>query len=258
MAMKKRIKIQSKLKWEVAILILVVVMVLAIMPGSIITKVQQITSADIIVLDPGHGGRDGGAESALGINEKDINLAIAMYIKELAEIDGWKVVMTRDKDVGLYNEQDRGIRSLKTQDLLGRKKIIEKVKPNLAVSIHLNSFKQDTSVRGAQTFFPLGVGDQIVLDDSKRLAENIQEKLVMGIADGTDRAALGKRDVLLFKKPIVPMAMVECGFLSNRAEAELLQSEDYQRKLAKFIYEGIMKYSGKEPKIPVETIDSRG
>ena len=256
--MKNRLLNRKRLKWEVAILILVAVMAFAIMPGNLIAMIQQFTSSDIIVIDPGHGGIDGGAESALGINEKDINLAIALHIKELAEIDGWKVVMTREDDKGLYNKEDRTIRSLKTQDLLARKKIIEKVDPLVAVSIHLNSFKQDSSVRGAQTFYPLSTGEQSVLDDSKRLAESIQEQLVMGIADGTDREALGKRDVLLFKKPIVPIALVECGFLSNSAEAQLLQNKEYQKKLAQYIYEGIMKYSGKEPKKPLETIDSRG
>ena len=254
----KNLLSKRKLKWGIAILILMVAMVIAIMPESLVMKVQQITSADIIVIDPGHGGRDGGAESALGIAEKDINLAIALYMKELAEMDGWKVVMTRDKDVGLYREEDRGIRSLKTQDLLGRKKIIEEVRPLVAVSIHLNSFKQDTSVRGAQTFYPLGKGDDLVLEQSKALAKAIQDKLIQGIDDGTHREALGKKDVLLFKKPVVPMAMVECGFLSNKTEAALLQNEDYQRQLAKYIYEGIMDYSGKEPKVQVEAIDSRG
>jgi len=256
--MKNRLLNRSRLKWEIAILILVAVMTISLMPDSIIAKVQQLTSADVIVIDPGHGGRDGGAESANGVEEKNINLAIALYIKEYAEADGWKVVMTREEDIGLYNEDDRTIRSLKTQDLLARKEIIEKVNPLLAVSIHLNSFKQDTSVRGAQTFYPIGKGDQTVMDDSKRLAETIQEQLVLGISDGTDRVALGKKDVLLFKKPVVPMAIIECGFLSNPTEAKLLQSEEYQRKLARTIYDGIIKYSGKESEFQVETIDSRG
>lgn len=256
--MKNRFLDKSRLKWEIAILILILAFAVAIMPGNIVAKVQMLTATDTIVIDPGHGGRDGGAESSSGVNEKDINLTIALHIKELAERDGWKVVMTREEDKDLCDKENRTIRSLKTEDLLARKEIIEDVKPLLVISIHLNSFKQDASVRGAQTFYPLGNGDQTILDDSKRLAEIIQEHLVLGLADGTDRVALGKRDVLLFKKPIVPMALIECGFLSNPTEAQLLQSEEYQRKLAKHIYEGIMKYSGKDPKMPLEAIDSRG
>lgn len=257
--MKKRI-LKKRLKWEIALLILAVIMAFTMLPiyGNIIAKVNQLTNPDIIVIDPGHGGIDGGAVSASGTCEKDINLAISLYIKELAEMDGWKVVMTREVDKGLYSDEKRTIRSQKTQDLLARKEVIKKVEPLVVVSIHLNSFKQDTSVRGAQTFYPSGPGEQLVLDESKKLAESIQEQLVTGIADGTDRVALGKRDVLLFKNPVAPMALVECGFLSNSEEAKILQSEDYQRKLARYIYDGIMKYSGKETPKPPQTIDSRG
>jgi N-acetylmuramoyl-L-alanine amidase len=126
------------------------------------------------------------------------------------------------------------------------------------VSIHLNSFKQDRSVRGAQTFYPAGPGEQSVLDESKKFAEIVQEQLVKGIDDGTDRVALEKRDVLMFKNPTVPMLIIECGFLSNQEEAKLLEQEEYQRKLAKCIYEGILIYSGREPGTPIQTIDSRG
>ena len=79
-----------------------------------------------------------------------------------------------------------------------------------------------------------------------------------GISDGTDRTALGKRDVLLFKNPTVPIAIIECGFLSNQEEAKLLEQEDYQRKLARCIYEGILLYTGREPRQPMQAIDSRG
>lgn len=255
-----RIKINRKLKWKFALIIIAVVVVAMMLPagGNLIAKVTALTEADVLLIDPGHGGIDGGASSASGVSEKDINLAIALYVRELAEIDGWKVVMTRDTDKGLYKDEDRTIRSLKTQDLIARKEMIQQVKPIAAVSIHLNSFKQDSSVRGAQTFFPVGPGEQAIIDDSKILAEAIQEQLIAGIQDGTERVALAKRDSLIFKHPAAPMALVECGFLSNPKEADLLQDEEYQRKLAKCIYDGIMIFSGKEQKQPPETIDSRG
>lgn len=241
-------------------LVLVVAMAVSVPPlyNDIVAKVQQFISSDVLVIDPGHGGIDGGAESADGVSEKDINLAIALHIKELAEMDGWKVVMTRDEDKGLYDREKGAIRSLKTQDLLKRKEIIKNADPTAVVSIHLNSFKQDTSVRGAQTFYPSGTGEQAIQDESKRLAELIQEQLVTGMADGTERVALGKRDVLLLKNPVAPIAIVECGFLSNPQDAKKLREQDYQRQLAKYIYEGIKKFSGKEAKSLPSTIDSRG
>ncbi|MBR0597976.1 N-acetylmuramoyl-L-alanine amidase [Sinanaerobacter chloroacetimidivorans] len=256
-----KIKInKKKIKWQIAVVILFVAMAITIFPtyDNILARVQKLTSADVLLIDPGHGGMDGGAESAAGVTEKNINLAIALHIKELAERDGWNVVMTREEDKGLYNEDEkRTIRSKKTEDLLARKKMIEEAQPLAAVSIHLNSFKQDRSVRGAQTFYPTG-GDDVIVEESKKLAEAIQEQLIIGINDGTERTALGKRDVLLFKNPAAPIVIVECGFLSNPEESKLLENKDYQRKLAQSIYDGIMKYSGKEAHNPILTIDSRG
>lgn len=255
-----RIKLSKGFKWKLALLIVAIVIAAMVVPtgGNLLAKVTAMKNTEILLIDPGHGGIDGGASSASGVSEKDINLAIGLYIKELAEIDGWEVVMTRETDKGLYEEENRTIRSLKTQDLKARKEMIQKVKPVAAVSIHLNSFKQDSSVRGAQTFYPGGPGDQGILDDSKILAELIQEQLIAGIQDGTDRVALVKRDSLIFKHPAAPIALVECGFLSNPEEAKLLQQEEYQRKLAQCIYNGIMIFSGKEPQKPPQSIDSRG
>ncbi len=249
----------KKILKKIALAAFAIAILIAIHPAydGLIAKVQLVTATDVIVIDPGHGGMDGGASSDGGTTEKDINLAIALQIKELAEADGWKVVLTREDDRSL-GEKNKTIRSQKTADLIARREIIKEVDPTVAVSVHLNSFKQDRSVRGAQSFFPAGPGDQTVLDESKMLAEAIQEQLVIGVDDGTDRTALAKRDVLLFRNPTVPMAIIECGFLSNPEEAKLLEQQEYQRKLAKCIYEGIMRYTGKEPKEPIEAIDSRG
>lgn len=249
----------KKILWKAALIIIAIAIIVSIHPvyDGLIAKVQLITATDIIVLDPGHGGIDGGASSDSGTAEKDINLAIAFQIRELAEADGWKVVMTREDDRSL-GEKEKTYRSQKTADLIARREIIKEVEPTVAVSIHLNSFKQDRSVRGAQSFYPAGPGEQTVLDESKRLAKAIQEQLLLGIDDGNDRAALKKRDALIFRNPTVPMVIIECGFLSNPEEAKLLEQEEYQSKLAECIYEGIMRYTGKEPNEPIKAIDSRG
>lgn len=251
---------KGKKKWALALLFSAMIMVLMMVPvtQNIALKVNRMMNVPIIVIDPGHGGMDGGASSAKGTTEKDINLKIGLYVKELAEMDGFKVVMTRETDTGLQGKEKGSIRSQKTQDLLARKELIKKTDPLLAVSIHLNSFKQDTSVKGAQTFYPLGQGEEQILADSKRLAETIQEHLVTGIADGNGRVALGKKDMLMFKNPTTPIALVECGFLSNAEEAARLETEEYQRKLAKHIYEGILEFSGLEPVAPPAIVDSKG
>jgi len=260
-----------KKKWGFATTLAAIVFFLLIVPfGNLKSmRVQLVSPSDTIVLDAGHGGIDGGAVSMSGVMEKDINLAIAQEISNLASADGWHVIMTRDKDKGLYSDvvgdgtkpveikNKRSIRSLKTEDLKERVKIIEKEKPLLAVSIHLNSFKEDRSVHGAQTFYPKGV-DEKIEEESKHLAECIQEAIIQGVQDGTERAALGKKDVLLFKKPTVPTVIVECGFLSNHEEEKKLQDLEYQKKVAKYIYEGIMKYTGREKKTNLKILDNRG
>lgn len=147
----KGISLRGRVKWAWALLLSVMVIILMITPISqdIGLGVSRLMNTDVIVIDPGHGGMDGGASSNKGTTEKDINLRIAMYMKELAELDGWKVVMTRETDKSLHKKEEGTIRNQKTQDLIARRELIKETMPMVAVSIHLNSFKQDPSVRGA-------------------------------------------------------------------------------------------------------------
>lgn len=239
--------------------LIIISMVVLVIPMDIgILALRPVSDADVLLLDPGHGGIDSGAEGGAGVYEKDINLYISTAVKQMAELDGWTVIMTREDDNSPYKRQDKqSIRSTKTQDLLARKKIIEDNKPMMAVSIHLNSFKQDKRVRGAQTFYPRQ-GDEYIRGESKRLAETIQKNLVEGLADGTDRVSLSKDDVLLFKNPVVPIVIVECGFLSNPEEESLLNQIEYQHKIAGYIYQGIMEYAGRSGKPPLPIVDNRG
>lgn len=212
--------------------------ILGIMNNESILSVFNILGTNVIVIDPGHGGVDGGAVSKNGVKESDINLSIALKLKELAQADGWKVVMTRETDEGLYSKHG-SIRNKKAEDLMNRKKLIRKTRPDVAVSIHLNSFP-DPSCMGAQTFYPPESSE------SKALAETIQEKLIQGLDCPKKRTALAKRDVAILKDCIVPVVLVECGFLSNEREEKLLQQDEYQSKIAQSIYFGIMKYFASE------------
>ncbi len=237
-------------------LILCALMTLAllVMPQSPAVQSRALAKADIILIDPGHGGIDGGAVGSGGICEKDLNLQIAKELQKLAEADGWQVIMTRKEDCSLAEDLSASIRSQKTQDLHARQELIEKTEPLLAVSIHLNSFKEDPSVRGAQTFYSTGQGEAAVLERGKLLAEAIQAQLETGIPDEKDRAALGKNDVFLLKKTTVPTVIVECGFLSNLEEGKLLTQTDYQKKLAACIYAGILEYTGRKPTSPIKVL----
>ena len=214
----------------------------------------------VIVIDPGHGGMDGGASSPDGVQEKDINLAIAKALTEEAEEWGAQVIMTRDSDVGLYTDDGRSIRQKKREDLLARKKIIEESGAALAISIHLNSFPQDASVYGAQVFYPKGEEARTDVQEreqsSRAFAESVQKALETNIDDGRTREAMTKNDILIFENIEAKIILVECGFLSNPKECSLLQTSEYQQQLSNAIWQGINEILCLEKPHKIQVIDS--
>lgn len=202
-----------------------------------------------ILIDPGHGGIDGGAISKNGVKESNINLDIALKLQALFKENGWKVIMTREEDVGLHTDEG-SVRNKKMQDLINRKKIIDKEKPDYVIMIHLNSFP-DSSCFGAQTFYPGKV------PESKLLAEEIQKQLIERIDNGNKRKSKEKNDILLLKNTTVPTVLIECGFLSNPEEEQQLQQDQYQDVLAQCIYKGLVSYcnlTNNPPKRGIEYI----
>lgn len=192
--------------------------------------------APVIVIDAGHGGFDGGAEAADGTQEKDINLAIAEKLAAEAEKYQVEIVMTRDGDYGLYGADSV---EKKRDDLTARKKIMEESGAELAVSIHLNSYPQDTSVYGAQVFYAEGEQAGTDVHTAREIAENVQNALETSLPDGRERVAMKKNDVLLMKDPPCRFILVECGFLSCPGEADLLKTAEYQGKAAAAVWKGV-------------------
>jgi len=203
---------------------------------------QQMTTASaalpisgrVIVLDAGHGGFDGGA-SANGLMEKEVNLSVAHKLREYIEQGGGMVVMTRREDVSTAEADTQGI-SAKKSDLTARKQLVEETDADVFVSIHMNKFPQ-TQYRGAQVFYG---GSP---EDGKKLGEELQKTLKEVMNDGNERMAK-KSDgsIFILKDTSVPSVIVECGFLSNPQEAELLADENYRQKLAWGIYLGLVRY----------------
>ncbi|MEF2969018.1 N-acetylmuramoyl-L-alanine amidase CwlD [Paenibacillus sp. M1] len=192
-----------------------------------------------IVLDAGHGGADGGAVSKQGIIEKDINLAVSLYLRDYLQQAGAIVVMTREEDRDLADADTKGYSKRKTQDLKQRVRFIEERQADLMVSIHMNSVPS-ARWRGAQTFYYLNNGD------SANLADLIQEELKRNL-ENTDRVAKqADKPIYVLQAVKIPAVLVEVGFLSNPAEAELLGTEKYQRKVAASIYQGILRYGSGE------------
>ena len=220
----------------VAIIVLAATGIEVLVENSMTQSTNASTLAEkVILIDPGHGGIDAGA-SANGAVEKDINLAVAKFLKEYVEAGGGKVYMTRETDDNTADpNRAKGV-SQKKSDMQMRKSDIEKYKADMFISIHMNKFEQ-SKYRGAQVFYD---------DDSQEnriLAEAIQQSLKDVLKDGNKRVAKGTGDsIFVLRDNKVPSALIECGFLSNPEEANLLKTSEYQKLVAEGIYTGIIKY----------------
>lgn len=184
-----------------------------------------------VVIDAGHGGIDPGKVGVNNALEKDINLAIALKLERNLRENGINVVMTRTEDKGLYEE---GESNKKVRDMKNRLAIIEEAKPVLAVSIHQNSYP-DPTVSGVQVFY---YKDSV---KSKEAAEIMQSQLIETLNPDKKRAAKDNSSYYLLKKTSVPIMIVECAFMSNPTEADLLIQDAYQERVAWAIYMGIMR-----------------
>lgn len=190
-------------------------------------------SKPTIVIDPGHGGFDPGKVGVEEtILEKDINLNISLFLKDKLKKAGYQVIMTREEDKGLYEETDS---NKKITDMRNRVETINSSNALLAVSVHQNSFTQASS-KGAQVFY------HSQSQDGKVLAEIIQEQIKEVIKDENHRVAKSNESYYMLKKTTCPIVIVECGFLSNPEEAQLLTTEKYQKKMAQGIFKGIESY----------------
>ena len=198
------------------------------------TSSEQVISKKkpCVVIDAGHGGKDPGKVAINGALEKDINLEIAIKLQQFLELEDVEVILTRESDAGLYDENAS---NKKVQDMKRRVEVIEQAAPVLTVSIHQNSYHEEY-VHGAQTFYYENS------EQSKVLAEKIQQMLLNGVDKENKRVAKSNDSYYLLKKTSSPIVIVECGFLSNSEEAQKLESDYYQEKVAWAIHLGILQY----------------
>lgn len=189
-------------------------------------------TAAVVVIDAGHGGIDPGKVGVNGALEKEINLSIAMRLKDLLEQNEVTVVMTREEDKDLASETAS---NRKNEDLRARVQLIAETAPIVVVSIHQNSYPEE-EVDGAQVFYYSGS------EEGKLLGTIIQEQLRKEIDNENHRIAKANKDYYLLKRSSSPAVIVECGFLSNYKEAELLATKEYQEKVAFAIHLGILQY----------------
>jgi N-acetylmuramoyl-L-alanine amidase len=191
-------------------------------------------SGKVIALDAGHGGVDSGARSKEGLVEKNINLGIALYLRDYLQQAGAVVIMTREEDKDLANADTKGYSRRKTEDLKQRVQYVIQNNTDLFISVHLNSIPA-SRYSGAQTFYSLSNAD------SAGLAILIQNELTHNLLN-TQRVAKTIKTVYLLTALKIPSALVEVGFLSNPEEARLMADRSYQQKVAASIYQGILRY----------------
>ena len=194
------------------------------------------TNTPIIVLDAGHGGIDGGCSSAAGVPEKGINLNILLTLRDMFRLYGYDVEVTRDTDRSIHDDGIEGIANQKSSDMDNRLEIFNKHDNAICISIHQNQYT-DPKYSGGQIFY------SETNSQNKYLAQAIQNKFKEYIQPENDREIkqCGKELFLCYysKNPTV---MAECGFLSNPEEAELLNTEDYQNKVAFSIFAAVNEY----------------
>ena len=185
-----------------------------------------------IVLDAGHGGRDGGSVGVNGTIEKEINLRYTLALKEKLVSAGYRVELTRKTDDGLYLESAK---NKKMSDLNARMEIIKRANPNLVISIHMNSFSSQ-SAHGASTYYRSG-------DESGQIVSDlIQQSLNTYLGAPSTKGKVG--DYYILNESYYTAVLIECGFLSNPEEERLLNTDEYLEKFVDAVYNAILLYFG--------------
>ncbi len=201
-----------------------------------VTSDQAKNAKYTIVVDSGHGGIDPGKVSADGAYEKDINLAIALKLRDELQKRDCQVIMTRESDEGLY---DPSASNKKMSDMKKRIEIMNDSNPDLIISIHQNSFS-DTISKGAQVFY------QSSSETGKALAESLQNTWKSRLDPENNRQCKANNDYYLLQHSEATMVIVECGFMSNPGEAAQLQTEEYQSEIAAVLADGVIEYLEKQ------------
>ena len=210
------------------------------LPSKAAVQTNTTIENNTIIIDAGHGGFDGGAVAGDGTVEKNINLNIAKMLGNMLSLNGINVVYTRTEDTGTNTNETDKIALKKKSDLQNRLNLMKEYPDSVFVSIHLNKFTT-SSAKGAQVFY----SDKH--EKAKILAQYIQNGLVSHLQPNNDRIIKqGTKDTYLLYNAHIPAVIVECGFLSNKNELELLKTKEYQVKVAFSIFSGISEFYNKE------------
>ncbi|MGN0666806.1 MAG: N-acetylmuramoyl-L-alanine amidase [Huintestinicola sp.] len=194
------------------------------------------SDSQIIVLDCGHGGMDGGCSTADGVTEKGINLNIMLGVRDICRAYGYDVAVTRDRDISIYDKGVTGIRNQKVSDMKNRLELFNKYPDAVCLSIHQNTYT-DSKYNGAQMFY------SETNPESEQFASIIQSKFVSYLQpDNLRETKLCGKELYLCYYCNNPAVMAECGFLSNPEESAKLVDKGYQQKVAFTLSSGLNEF----------------
>lgn len=195
---------------------------------------------ETVVIDPGHGGEDGGAVSPAGNVESAVNLAISLRLDQILGLFGVDTLLLRQTDTSLHDTSADTLREKKVSDIHNRVAAVESVDQALLISIHQNSYPNGPQYHGAQVFYGKEEG-------SRPFAEFTQETLRLALDPNNTRQAKPIPDSIYLMNHITCQAiLVECGFLTNAEEDRLLQTEEYQTRLAAALASAYLSYTEEE------------
>lgn len=184
-----------------------------------------------IVVDPGHGGIDPGSIGyKTKVKESELNLKLSLMLAEKLRAVGIRVIMTRTDDNSLAQGSGK---DFKKRDMKMRKDMIDKLRPNMVISVHMNSYTNHT-LRGAKAFYDK------TSDISRQIAESIQSQFAQNLEASNNVASVG--DYYMLKCTASPSIIAECGFLSNERDEQLLLDEGYQEKIVECLFKGIINF----------------
>lgn len=240
--MKKQWKV---LLWFIGLAMLILLILFPIQKGQYMWRTVPLPLAGkTIVIDPGHGGPDGGAVGKDNTTEKEIALEVSKKTRDYLQQAGAVVYLTREEDKDLAGDHVKGYSKRKSEDIRNRLKFIHEKEPDFFITVHLNSLPS-SRWSGAQTFYYPS------FPENKHLATMIQVEIIRNL-ENTNRTPLPINGIYLLKYAEVPGALVEIGFLSNEEERERLKDKKYQEQMAASIYQGIIRYVTEEMEEQVE------
>lgn len=197
--------------------------------------IQFETNTPILIIDPGHGGADGGAVGLDGIQESQVNLDIALKLHAICKLYGVESLLTREQENIEYPENADTIAKMKVYDQRSRLGLIQDCQHGILFSIHQNYFPT-SSAHGVQVFYGHSRGD-------RELGDLLQTNLIQTLYPSSRRVAAEiDDDIYLMRECNCPAALIECGFLSNREDVTRLQTERYRVKLSIVLLASFVEY----------------